>query len=176
MVFCQTRTPHLPPIPIPVSYWLGTQLCSRQHFSPLSPATFPQVPSNKRRLALLLSLPASCINHSHNYRFRGAARANMRIPPSHLLPPTPTSHILPRLWRYNPRRLSAPLAEAEELVSRAASSGDELLAVGLQLPVALLQASIHPPQVLHDRCVHSVVDWQLPNEASELLWYDRENE
>lgn len=86
-------------------------------------------------------------------------------------PPQP-SRVLPRPRQDNPRRLSAPPAEAEELVSGAAGSGQELLAAGFQLPMALQQAAVRAPQVLHDRCVHSVVDWQLPNEASELLWQE----
>ena len=65
---------------------------------------------------------------------------------------------------------SAPFAQAEELVSSAASFGEKLVAAGLQLPVALAQAGIRPPQMLHDRCVYSVMGWQFPNKALELLW------
>lgn len=65
---------------------------------------------------------------------------------------------------------SAPLAEAEELVSGAASFGGKLVAPGLQLPVALQQAGICPPQVFHGRCVYGVMRWQFPNKALELLW------
>lgn len=56
----------------------GTEkpLPSCQHFSPHSTTTFPQVPSNKYRLALLLSFTAWCINHFHNYNFWGAPWLN----------------------------------------------------------------------------------------------------
>lgn len=65
---------------------------------------------------------------------------------------------------------SASLAEAEELVSGAASFGKKLVATGLQLPVALEHAGIRPPHVFHNRCVYSVMGWQFPNKALELLW------
>lgn len=63
----------------------------------------------------------------------------------------------------------APLAEAEELVSGAASLGQELLAAGLQVPVALGEVGIGPPQQLHVGCVHGVTRWQVPNKVLELL-------
>lgn len=64
----------------------------------------------------------------------------------------------------------APLTEAEELVSSAASLAEKPVAAGLQLPVALGQAGIGPPQVLHDRCVYSIMGWQFPYKVLELLW------
>lgn len=84
----------------------------------------------------------------------------------------PTS--LPQPRQDNLRLLSAPLAKAEELVSCTVSFVEKLYAAGLQLPVVLKQDGIRPPQVLHDRCVHSIMGWQFPNESLELLWYQGE--
>lgn len=64
----------------------------------------------------------------------------------------------------------APLAEPEELVSSATSLGEKPVAAGLQLPVALGQVGVGPPQVRHVRCVYSVIGWQVPNKVLELLW------
>lgn len=52
------------------------QLCPCQHFSPHSTTTFPQVSSNKYRLAPLHSPSACRINHFHNYKFWGAPWVN----------------------------------------------------------------------------------------------------
>lgn len=145
------------------------QLCSCQHFSPHSTTPFPQVPSNKYRPALLLSPSAWRINHFHNYKFWGAPWVNRlqhKYPPPLLF----SFCLLPRPLQDYFGLFSAPLAEAEELVSGAASFGEKLVATGLQLPVALEQAGVRPPHVFHDRCVYSVMGWQLPNKALELLW------
>ncbi len=144
------------------------QLCSCQHFSPHSTTTPPQVPSNKYRPAPLLSPSAWRINHFHNYKFWGAPWVNRpQYKYSSLLF---LSCVLPRPLQDYFGLFSAPLAEAEELVSGAASFGEKLVAAGLQLPVALGQAGIRSPQVFHDRCVYSVMGWQFPNKALELLW------
>lgn len=121
---------------------------------------------NKYCRAPLLPPGARRINHFHNYKFWGAPWVKRLLYEySSLFPP-----VLPRPLQDRFRLLSAPLAEAEELVSGAVSFGEKLVAAGLQLPVALDQAGIRPPHVLHHRCVHGVMDWQLPNEALELLW------
>lgn len=78
--------------------------------------------------------------------------------------------LLPRPMQDYFGLFSAPLAEAEELVNGAAGFGQELATAGLQLPVALQQAAVRPPHVFHHRCVHSVMGWQFPNKALELLW------
>ncbi len=126
------------------------------------------MPSNKYRLAPLLSFSVWRINHFHNYKFWGAPWVNgLRHKYSSLLL---LSCLLPRPLKDYFGLFPAPLAEAEELVSSAASFGKKLVATGLQLSVALGQAGVCPPQVLHDRCVHGVMSWKLPNKALELLW------
>lgn len=66
--------------------------------------------------------------------------------------------------------MAASLAKTEELVSGATCFVKEQATRGLQLPIALEQTPIHPPQVLHDRCVHGVMGWQPSNKTLELLW------
>lgn len=150
------------------------QLYSCQHFSPHSTTTFPQVPSNKYRLALLLSPSAWRINHFHNYKFWEAPWVNrLQHKYSSLLF---LSCFLPRPLQDYFGLFSASLAEDEELVSGAASFGEKLVATGLKLPVALKKAGIRPPQLFHDRCVYSIMGWQFPNKALKLLWQEKEHE
>lgn len=80
------------------------------------------------------------------------------------------SRLLPRPGQDYFGLLPAPLAEAEELVSDAVSFGEKLVAVCLQLPVALEQVGVRPPQVFHDRCVYSIMAWQFLHKALEFLW------
>lgn len=167
-VKCVRRAGCDPVCPPPTPAVTEKQLCSCQHFSPHSTTTFPQVPSNKYRLAPPLSPSACRINHFHNYTFWGAPWVKRRRHKySSLLYP---SCLLPRPLQDYLRLFSAPLAEAEELVSGAAGFGEKLVAVGLQLPVARGQAAIGPPQVFHGRCVYSIMGWQFPHKALELLW------
>lgn len=60
-----------------------------------------------------------------------------------------TSLVLPETWQRDFRLFPASPAQTEELVSCAMSFGEKLVAAALQLPVALEQPSIHPPQVFH---------------------------
>lgn len=115
----------------------GTEkpLPSCQHFSPHSTTTFPQVPSNKYRLALLLSFTAWCINHFHNYKFWGAPWLNGQQHKYSSLMFLACFLPGPLLDHFG--LFSAPLAKAEELVSGAARSGEKLVTTGLQLPVSL---------------------------------------
>lgn len=107
------------------------------------------------------------MNHFHNYKFWGAPCVNRLLYKySSLL----FLCFLPRPLQDHSWLFLTPFAEPEELGSGTASLGEKLVAAGLQLPVALGQAGIGPPQVFHDRCVHSVMGWQFPNKVLELLW------
>lgn len=117
------------------------RLEQRSRFPPVSTfhltprLLFPQVPSNKYRLALLLSFTAWCINHFHNYKFWGAPWLNgQQHKHSSLMF---LACFLPGPLQDHFGLFSAPLAKAEELVSGAARSGEKLVATGLQLPVSL---------------------------------------
>lgn len=68
---------------------------------------------------------------------------------------------------------SAPLAEAEELVSGTTSLGEKLAAPGHQLLVAVEQPGICPPQLFDSRCVDGVMAWQFLDKVLELLWWKK---
>lgn len=76
------------------------------------------------------------MSHPHNYTIfgeTGVKGPRSKYPP----PPWFPVCLSPRPLQDYSGLFLAPLAEAEELVSGAASLGEELVAAGLQLPVAL---------------------------------------
>lgn len=148
----------------------GSAPVSTSH--PTPPYLFPPASSNNPRLAPLRSLSARPLGHPHN------CVEELELTGCGVNTPSPLSPVClsPRPLQDYSGLLLAPPAEAEELVSGAASLGKELFAAGLQLAVALGQVGIGPPQQFHLGCVYGVIPWQVPNKVLELLWKGKERE